>query len=174
MMEHFNVSVVCHGKTPVMHDEDGSDPYGFPRWRFSKPQLVILYIGTSGRRGRWWWWILGTLSPRRCWSRGSLQGDFQREANTRVEPSFGNSSPKCKSFYFVNICTTSSIQAVGVWGEEQEERGEGDGRLRGIAESSSKKLNKYFARPSQTFQFNGLWYPSRLCWIFRIRLTVGE
>merc|ERR1712060_370405 len=31
MMEHFNVSVVCHGKTPVMHDEDGSDPYGFPR-----------------------------------------------------------------------------------------------------------------------------------------------
>ena len=32
MMEHFNVSVVCHGKTPVMHDEDGSDPYGFPRW----------------------------------------------------------------------------------------------------------------------------------------------
>ena len=53
MMEHFNVSVVCHGKTPVMHDEDGSDPYGFPRWRFSKPQLVILYIGTSGKRGRW-------------------------------------------------------------------------------------------------------------------------
>ena len=39
-MEHFNVSVVCHGKTPVMHDEDGSDPYGFPRWRFSKPQSV--------------------------------------------------------------------------------------------------------------------------------------
>ena len=34
MMEHFNVSVVCHGKTPVMHDEDGSDPYGFPRWAF--------------------------------------------------------------------------------------------------------------------------------------------
>ena len=31
MLEHFNVSVVCHGKTPVMHDEDGSDPYGFPR-----------------------------------------------------------------------------------------------------------------------------------------------
>ena len=39
-MEHFNVSVVCHGKTPVMHDEDGSDPYGFPRGRFSKPQSV--------------------------------------------------------------------------------------------------------------------------------------
>ena len=39
-MEHFNVSVVCHGKTPVMHDEDGSDPYSFPRWRFSKPQSV--------------------------------------------------------------------------------------------------------------------------------------
>ena len=42
MMEHFNVSVVCHGKTPVMHDEDGSDPYGFPRWVLT--QLFILYL----------------------------------------------------------------------------------------------------------------------------------
>ena len=62
MMEHFNVSVVCHGKTPVMHDEDGSDPYGFPRWTFasqSQPAadftLNVFYIciHTAEKRGRW-------------------------------------------------------------------------------------------------------------------------
>jgi ethanolamine-phosphate cytidylyltransferase len=31
MMNHFNVSVVCHGRTPVMPDADGSDPYALPR-----------------------------------------------------------------------------------------------------------------------------------------------
>ena len=57
-MEHFNVSVVCHGKTPVMHDEDGSDPYGFPRWTFasqSQPAAdftleCILYLHSHGRK----------------------------------------------------------------------------------------------------------------------------
>lgn len=27
LMEHFKIDVVCHGNTPVMADEDGSDPY---------------------------------------------------------------------------------------------------------------------------------------------------
>jgi len=30
-MEHFNVSVVCHGQTPIMPCEDGSDPYIEPK-----------------------------------------------------------------------------------------------------------------------------------------------
>lgn len=30
-MEHFNVSVVCHGQTPIMPCEDGSDPYAEPK-----------------------------------------------------------------------------------------------------------------------------------------------
>ena len=31
MLEHFSVSVVCHGDTPVMPDVDGGDPYDFPK-----------------------------------------------------------------------------------------------------------------------------------------------
>lgn len=31
LMEHFNVSVVCHGQTPIMRCEDGSDPYAEPK-----------------------------------------------------------------------------------------------------------------------------------------------
>ncbi|XP_076234293.1 phosphoethanolamine cytidylyltransferase isoform X5 [Calliopsis andreniformis] len=31
LMEHFNVSVVCHGQTPIMPSEDGSDPYAEPK-----------------------------------------------------------------------------------------------------------------------------------------------
>jgi len=27
LMDHFNVSCVCHGKTPICADVDGSDPY---------------------------------------------------------------------------------------------------------------------------------------------------
>ena len=27
MLEHFKIDVVCHGKTPVMADLDGRDPY---------------------------------------------------------------------------------------------------------------------------------------------------
>lgn len=30
-MEHFNVSVVCHGQTPIMPCENGSDPYAEPK-----------------------------------------------------------------------------------------------------------------------------------------------
>lgn len=31
LMEHFNVSIVCHGQTPIMPCEDGSDPYAEPK-----------------------------------------------------------------------------------------------------------------------------------------------
>lgn len=31
LMEHFDVSVVCHGQTPIMPCEDGSDPYAEPK-----------------------------------------------------------------------------------------------------------------------------------------------
>lgn len=31
LMEHFNVSVVCHGQTPIMPCEDGTDPYTEPK-----------------------------------------------------------------------------------------------------------------------------------------------
>ena len=31
MINHFNVSVVCHGKTDVMPDVDGQDPYAIPK-----------------------------------------------------------------------------------------------------------------------------------------------
>jgi len=31
LMNHFKVDMVCHGKTPVSLDKDGSDPYGFPK-----------------------------------------------------------------------------------------------------------------------------------------------
>lgn len=31
LMEHFRVHVVCHGKTPIMQDVDGSDPYAEPK-----------------------------------------------------------------------------------------------------------------------------------------------
>lgn len=30
-MSHFKVSVVCHGKTPIAPDRDGSDPYSAPK-----------------------------------------------------------------------------------------------------------------------------------------------
>jgi ethanolamine-phosphate cytidylyltransferase len=30
-MEHFNVSVVCHGQTPIMPCENGADPYAEPK-----------------------------------------------------------------------------------------------------------------------------------------------
>ncbi|KAL1129397.1 hypothetical protein AAG570_013924 [Ranatra chinensis] len=31
LMGHFNVDIVCHGKTPIMPDTDGSDPYALPK-----------------------------------------------------------------------------------------------------------------------------------------------
>lgn len=31
LMDHFGVHVVCHGKTPIMNDVDGSDPYAEPK-----------------------------------------------------------------------------------------------------------------------------------------------
>jgi len=31
LMEHFKVDVVCHGMTPIMPDQDGSDPYSEPK-----------------------------------------------------------------------------------------------------------------------------------------------
>ncbi|KAG7210554.1 hypothetical protein KM043_012074 [Ampulex compressa] len=31
LMEHFNVSIVCHGQTPIVPCEDGSDPYAEPK-----------------------------------------------------------------------------------------------------------------------------------------------
>lgn len=31
LMDHFKVDFVCHGKTPIMPDEDGSDPYAEPK-----------------------------------------------------------------------------------------------------------------------------------------------
>lgn len=31
LMEHFNVSIVCHGQTPIMPCEGGTDPYIEPK-----------------------------------------------------------------------------------------------------------------------------------------------
>lgn len=31
LMEHFNVSIVCHGQTSIMPCEDGTDPYAEPK-----------------------------------------------------------------------------------------------------------------------------------------------
>jgi len=31
LMNHFNVDVVCHGKTPVKMDVNGEDPYAVPK-----------------------------------------------------------------------------------------------------------------------------------------------
>ena len=31
MMDHFQVSLVCHGSTEVKPDTDGADPYALPR-----------------------------------------------------------------------------------------------------------------------------------------------
>lgn len=31
LMEHFNVSVVCHGKTLIVPCENGADPYAEPK-----------------------------------------------------------------------------------------------------------------------------------------------
>ncbi|CAI9721504.1 ethanolamine-phosphate cytidylyltransferase isoform X2 [Octopus vulgaris] len=33
LMDHFKVDLVCHGKTPIMPTEDGSDPYAVPKER---------------------------------------------------------------------------------------------------------------------------------------------
>ena len=42
----------------------------------------------------------------------------------------------------VFVLTSLTAQAFGVRGEEQEEGGEGDGRLPGAAKGSSKELKK--------------------------------
>jgi len=44
MLEHFSVSVVCHGDTPVMPDVDGGDPYDFPK---SEGKFVAVDSGDS-------------------------------------------------------------------------------------------------------------------------------
>lgn len=31
LMEHFNVSIVCHGQTSIMLCESGADPYAEPK-----------------------------------------------------------------------------------------------------------------------------------------------
>lgn len=31
LMDHFKVDVVVHGETPVLPDEDGQDPYDYPK-----------------------------------------------------------------------------------------------------------------------------------------------
>lgn len=31
LMEHFNVSIVCHGKTKIMQCDSGADPYAEPK-----------------------------------------------------------------------------------------------------------------------------------------------
>jgi len=33
LLDHFKVNVVCHGRTPVEPDFDGSDPYSEPKKR---------------------------------------------------------------------------------------------------------------------------------------------
>uniref|UniRef100_A0A1B6LVK4 ethanolamine-phosphate cytidylyltransferase n=1 Tax=Graphocephala atropunctata TaxID=36148 RepID=A0A1B6LVK4_9HEMI len=33
LMNHFRVDLVCHGQTPIMSDEDGTDPYSLPKQR---------------------------------------------------------------------------------------------------------------------------------------------
>ena len=44
MLDHFRVSVVCHGSTPVADDTDGQDPYAEPRRR---GQFVQVESGNS-------------------------------------------------------------------------------------------------------------------------------
>ena len=44
MLDHFRVSVVCHGSTPVAGDTDGQDPYAEPRRR---GQFVQVESGNS-------------------------------------------------------------------------------------------------------------------------------
>ena len=44
MMNHFNVSVVCHGKTDVMPDVDGQDPYAIPK---KEGKFVAVESGNS-------------------------------------------------------------------------------------------------------------------------------
>ena len=39
LMEHFNVSIVCHGQTPIMPSDDGADPYAEPK-RTNKFKLL--------------------------------------------------------------------------------------------------------------------------------------
>jgi len=44
MMNHFNVSIVCHGKTDVMPDIDGKDPYAVPK---QEGKFVAVESGNS-------------------------------------------------------------------------------------------------------------------------------
>lgn len=32
LMQHFKVDVVCHGRTPIVADVDGSDAYSIPKF----------------------------------------------------------------------------------------------------------------------------------------------
>lgn len=40
LMDHFNVDTVYHGQTPVMPDEDGTDPYAYPKSQVSGEDLT--------------------------------------------------------------------------------------------------------------------------------------
>ena len=44
MINHFNVSVVCHGKTDVMPEVDGKDPYAIPK---KEGKFVAVESGNS-------------------------------------------------------------------------------------------------------------------------------
>ena len=44
MLNHFNVSVVCHGKTNIMPDVDGEDPYAVPK---QEGKFVVVESGNS-------------------------------------------------------------------------------------------------------------------------------
>ena len=39
LMDHFKVDLVVHGYTPVMPDEDGSDPYDVSLKNLTRPRL---------------------------------------------------------------------------------------------------------------------------------------
>ncbi|XP_022245772.1 ethanolamine-phosphate cytidylyltransferase-like isoform X2 [Limulus polyphemus] len=44
LMDHFRVGLVCHGKTPIMPDVDGSDPYTEPK---SRGKFKSLHSGSD-------------------------------------------------------------------------------------------------------------------------------
>ncbi|KAJ8953984.1 hypothetical protein NQ314_007177 [Rhamnusium bicolor] len=44
LMEHFKVDVVVHGKTPVMEDENGQDPFKYPK---EKGKFIIVESGND-------------------------------------------------------------------------------------------------------------------------------
>ena len=44
MLNHFNVSVVCHGKTNIMPDVDGEDPYAVSK---QEGKFVVVESGNS-------------------------------------------------------------------------------------------------------------------------------